>query len=64
MRTIDTISEVKGELFEAYCLAMDVDSNRRVALKQDFGKYMRYRVRFMPYWMILELQSLGFNLKS
>ena len=61
-KPLSDIFKYREYLFKRYCDILDCDKNMIHSLRDDFRKYLVMRVECMPYWMVMELDRLGFNI--
>ncbi|NQV77566.1 MAG: hypothetical protein HQ490_04335 [Lutibacter sp.] len=62
LRPLIEILDEKEYLFKKYCDILDCDKNMISGLRKEFNAMLLLRVEHMPYWLVLELICMGFNM--
>tara|TARA_R110000787_G_scaffold276483_2_gene385433 strand:+ start:684 stop:911 length:228 start_codon:yes stop_codon:yes gene_type:complete len=61
LRPLSEISEVKQDLFRKYIKFLNPPKSYIKDLRKEFDIIMRYRTSMMPYFLVKELITLGFD---
>ncbi len=63
MKGIDNISQIdRDDLFQTYIELINPPTNMIKEFKSEFYKSLIFRdIKFMPYWLVLELKEKGYN---
>lgn len=66
LRPLSEVSEVKYELFDKYVKICNPPESFIKEMKAEFEEkriYLR-AIKFMPYWMVMELSTLGYDINE
>jgi len=64
LRPLIEILEVKDELIEKYIKLMNPPRKWVKDIVKEIDVVIKYNVNFMPYWMVKELEKLGFDINE
>jgi len=64
LRPLSDIFIERDYLFGIYVKLIDCDSRDLRELRKDLDILLMFNIMFMPYWLVIELQELGFDISK